>query len=110
MREELAVEESGLSTVIREAWELLGLIAFFTAGDGKEGRAWAIRRGTRARAAAGRIHTDMERGFVAAEVVNWKDLVESGGYAGARERARLRVEGRDYEVRDGDVVTVRFTP
>ncbi|MDQ4048794.1 MAG: redox-regulated ATPase YchF [Actinomycetota bacterium] len=110
MREELRIEESGLATVIREAWQLLGLITFFTAGEGKEGRAWAIRRGTRARAAAGRIHTDMERGFVAAEVVNWKDLVDSGGYAGARERARLRVEGRDYELKDGDVVTVRFTP
>ena len=110
MRAELGVEESGLTTVIREAWELLGLITFFTAGEGKEGRAWAIPRGTRARAAAGRIHTDMERGFVAAEVANWSDLVEAGGYAGARERARLRVEGRDYEVRDGDVMTVRFTP
>ena len=110
MREELSVEESGLSTVIREAWELLGLIAFFTADEGKEGRARAIPRGTRARAAAGRIHTDFERGFVAAEVVNWRDLVDPGGYAGARERARLRVEGRDYEVKDGDVVNVRFTP
>ena len=110
MRDELEVEESGLATVIREAWELLGLIAFFTAGEGKEGRSWAIPRGTRARSAAGRIHTDIERGFVAAEVVNWRDLVDSGGYAAARERARLRVEGRDYEVRDGDVITVRFTP
>ena len=110
MREELGVEESGLSTVIREAWELLGLIAFFTADEGKEGRARAIPRGTRARAAAGRIHSDFERGFVAAEIVHWRDLVEWGGYAGARERARLRVEGRDYEVKDGDVVTIRFTP
>ena len=96
--------------MIREAWALLGLITFFTAGEGKEGRAWAIPRGTRARPAAGRIHTDIERGFVAAEVVDWKDLVESGGYAAAREQAKLRVEGRDYEMRDGDVMTVRFTP
>jgi GTP-binding protein YchF len=110
MRSELGVEESGLSTVIREAWELLELIAFFTAGEGKEGRAWAVSRGTSARKAAGRIHTDIERGFVAAEVVNWLDLVESGGYAGAREAAKLRVEGREYEMRDGDVMTVRFTP
>jgi len=110
MREDLGAGESGLHTVIREAWELLGLITFFTAGEGKEGRAWAISRGTRARPAAGRIHTDIERGFVAAEVVNWKDLVDAGGYAGARERAKLRVEGRDYEMRDGDVITVRFTP
>jgi ribosome-binding ATPase len=110
MREELGAGESGLDTVVREAWKLLGLISFFTAGEGKEGRAWAIRQGTAARPAAGRIHTDIERGFVAAEVVNWKDLVETGGYAAAREQAKLRVEGRDYEVRDGDVITVRFTP
>jgi len=109
MREDMGAGESGLATVIREAWALLGLITFFTAGEGKEGRAWAISRGTRARPAAGKIHTDIERGFVAAEVVNWKDLVEAGGYAGARERAQLRVEGREYEMRDGDVITVRFT-
>ncbi len=102
--------ESGLQTVIREAWELLGLISFFTAGDGKEGRAWAIERGTSARAAAGRIHTDIERGFVAAEVVSWQDLVDAGGYAAAREQAKLRIEGRGYPVQDGDVITVRFTP
>ncbi len=110
MREELGAGESGLATVIREAWQLLGLISFFTAGEGKEGRAWAIRRGTPARRAAGQIHTDIERGFVAAEVVGWEDLVATGGYAEARERAKLRVEGREYEVRDGDVITVRFTP
>ncbi|MBA3298630.1 MAG: DUF933 domain-containing protein, partial [Thermoleophilaceae bacterium] len=110
MRHELGVLESGLATVIRESWELLGLISFFTAGEGKEGRAWAVPRGTRARGAAGRIHTDIERGFVAAEVVNWSDLVSSGGYTGAREAAKLRVEGREYEMRDGDVMTVRFTP
>jgi hypothetical protein len=110
MRSELGVEESGLATVVREAWALLGLITFFTAGEGKEGRAWAIPRGTPARAAAGRIHTDIEKGFVAAEVVPWDALVEAGGYAAAREQARLRVEGREYEVADGDVITVRFTP
>jgi len=110
MREEMDAGESGLATVVREAWELLGLISFFTAGEGKEGRAWAIESGTPARRAAGKVHTDIERGFVAAEVVPWKDLVEAGGYAAARERAKLRVEGRDYVVRDGDVITVRFTP
>ena len=68
------------------------------------------RAARRARPAAGEIHTDIERGFVAAEVVDWKDLVEAGGYAAAREQAKLRVEGRDYEMRDGDVMTVRFTP
>ncbi len=110
MRDELGAGESGLATVIREAWTLLGLITFFTAGEGKEGRAWAIPGGTVARRAAGSVHTDIERGFVAAEIVNWRDLVDAGGYAEARERAKLRIEGRDYEVRDGDVMTVRFTP
>jgi GTP-binding protein YchF len=110
MRDDLGVEESGLATVIREAFALLDLITFFTAGQGKEARARAIRRGTRARQAAGAVHTDMERGFVAAEVTVWEDLVRAGGYAAAREQALSRVEGRDYEVRDGDVVTFRFTP
>ena len=110
MRDELGAGESGLATVIREAWALLGLITFFTAGEGKEGRAWAITRGTSARRAAGAIHTDIERGFVAAEIVNWKDLVEAGGYTEAREQAKLRIEGRDYAMRDGDVMTVRLTP
>jgi ribosome-binding ATPase len=110
MRDEMGVGESGLETVIREAFSLLDLIQFFTAGQGKEGRAWAIPRGTRARAAAGSIHTDMERGFVAAEVTPWDALVEAGGYNAARERALTRVEGRDYVMQDGDVVTFRFTP
>jgi GTP-binding protein YchF len=110
MREDLGLTESGLVTVIREAFALLDLISFFTADRGKEARARAIRRGTRARQAAGAVHTDMERGFVAAEVTAWDDLVEAGGYTPARERALSRVEGRDYEVRDGDVVTFRFTP
>jgi ribosome-binding ATPase len=110
MREGLGIEESGLDVVVREAFELLELISFFTADRGKEARARAIRRGTRARRAAGAVHTDMERGFVAAEVVPWNELVEAGGYAAAREWALLRVEGRDYEVRDGDVVNFRFTP
>jgi ribosome-binding ATPase len=110
MRAELGVEESGLDTVIREAFELLHLITYFTAGQGKEARARAIERGTKARRAAGAVHTDMERGFVAAEVTFWEDLVRAGGYAPAREQALSRLEGRDYEVRDGDVVTFRFTP
>jgi GTP-binding protein YchF len=110
MRDELGVAESGLETVVREAFALLDLIQFFTAGQDKEARARAIRRGTRARQAAGVVHTDMERGFVAAEITPWDALVESGGYLQARERALSRVEGRDYVVRDGDVVTFRFTP
>ena len=110
MREELGVEESGLATVIREAFALLHLISFFTAGQDAEARARAIRQGTRARQAAGSVHTDMERGFVAAEVTFWEDLVRAGGYTRAREQALSRVEGRNYEMRDGDVVTFRFTP
>ncbi len=110
MRQELGVEESGLEIVIREAFALLDLIQFFTAGQDKEARAWAIPRGTGARRAAGSIHTDMERGFVAAEITPWEALVEAGGYARARELALQRVEGRDYVMRDGDVATFRFTP
>ncbi len=110
MRTELGVEESGLTTVIRESFALLELITFFTAGQDKEARAWAIKRGTVARRAAGSIHTDIEQGFVAAEVVSWEDLVKAGGYAAAREQAKLRIEGRDYVMNDGDVMTVRFTP
>ena len=110
MRAELGVRESGLATVIREAFELLHLISFFTAGQGKEARARAIERGTRARQAAGAVHTDMARGFVAAEITPWDELVRVGGYTAAREQALTRVEGRDYVVRDGDVVTFRFTP
>jgi ribosome-binding ATPase YchF (GTP1/OBG family) len=110
MREELGLHESGLDRVVHEAFALLDLITFFTAGRDAEARARAIPRGTPARRAAGEVHTDMERGFVAAEVVPWEQLVETGGYNQARERALLRVEGRDYLIQDGDVLTFRFTP
>ena len=110
MRAELGVEESGLATVVREAFALLDLVQFFTAGQGAEARARAIKRGTPARRAAGAVHSDMERGFVAAEITPWEALVEAGGYAQARERALQRIEGRDYLIRDGDVATFRFTP
>jgi GTP-binding protein YchF len=110
MREDLGAGESGLSRVIRAAFELLELISFFTAGEAKEARAHAIERGTTAWGAAGKIHGDIQRGFVRAEVVSAADLVEHGGYAGARERGLLRLEGRDYQMRDGDVMTVKFTP
>ena len=110
MREELGAPESGLATVIRGAFELLDLISFFTAGEAKEARAHAIERGTTAWGAAGEIHSDIQRGFVRAEVASWDALVDAGGYAGARERGALRLEGRDYVMRDGDVMTVKFTP
>ena len=110
MRQELGAPESGLDRVIRAAFELLELISFFTAGEAKEARAHAIERGTTAWGAAGKIHTDIQRGFVRAEVVPWNELVGAGGYAGARDRGTLRLEGRDYVMRDGDVITVKFTP
>ena len=106
----MGAPESGLATVIRGAFELLDLISFYTAGDGKEARAHAIPRGTTAWGAAGKIHTDIQRGFVRAEVASVYALVEAGGYAGARERGTLRLEGRDYVMQDGDVITVKFTP
>jgi GTP-binding protein YchF len=110
MRSELELSESGLQSVIRGAFALLELIAFFTAGEDKPAQSWHIRRGESAWAAAGQIHSDIQRGFVRAEVVAWDELVQAGGYAGARERGTLRTEGRDYILNDGDVITVRFTP
>jgi ribosome-binding ATPase YchF (GTP1/OBG family) len=110
MRAEMGAPESGLATVIRGAFELLHLISFYTAGEAKEARAHAIERGTTAWGAAGKVHTDIQRGFVRAEVVPAEALIEAGGYSGARDRGTLRLEGRDYEMRDGDVITVKFTP
>ncbi len=110
MRDDLGVPEAGLEQVIRAAFELLEQISFFTAGEEKEARAHAIERGTTAWGAAGKIHSDIQRGFVRAEVVGWDELVDAGGYGGARERGTLRLEGRDYVMRDGDVITVKFTP
>ena len=110
MREELGVSESGLDRVVRGAFGLLELISFFTAGEAKPAQSWHLRRGRTAWHAAGAIHSDIQRGFVRAEVIAWDALVDAGGYAGARERGTLRLEGRDYVMRDGDVITVRFTP
>ena len=109
MREELGVAESGLQRVVREAFALLGLIAFFTAGEAKPAQSWHLRRGLTAWHAAGEIHSDIQRGFVRAEVIAWDALVDAGGYAGARERGTLRLEGRDYAMQDGDVITVKHT-
>ncbi|HEX8054705.1 MAG TPA: redox-regulated ATPase YchF [Thermoleophilaceae bacterium] len=110
MREDLGVPESGLARVVHAAFSLLELISFFTAGQDKEARAHAIRDGTTAWEAAGQIHSDIQRGFVRAEVVGWEELVAAGGYSGARDKGQLRSEGRDYRMRDGDVFHVKFTP
>jgi len=96
--------------VVRGAFELLDLITFFTAGEDKPAQSWHLRRGSSAWNAAGAIHSDIQKGFVRAEVIGWDALVDAGGYAKARERGTLRLEGRDYAMRDGDVITVRFTP
>jgi ribosome-binding ATPase len=110
MRAELGVSESSLQRIVRGAFSLLRLIAFFTAGEAKPAQSWHLRDGLTAWHAAGQIHTDIQKGFVRAEVVGWRELVDAGGYAGARERGTLRLEGRDYAMRDGDVITVKFTP
>ncbi len=110
LRAEFGLEQSGLQKVVRSAFQLLDLIAFFTAGEDKPAQTWHLRRGLSAWHAAGQIHSDIQRGFVRAEVVSWEALVQFGGYAGAREHAALRLEGRDYAIQDGDVITVKFTP
>ncbi len=110
MRADLGVAESGLQRVVRGAYELLELLAFFTAGEDKPAQSWHLRRGLSAWHAAGEIHSDIQRGFVRAEVIGWEALVDAGGYSGARDRGTLRLEGRDYAMRDGDVITVKFTP
>jgi GTP-binding protein YchF len=110
LRADLGLSESGLQAVIRGAFELLHLLAFFTAGEDKPAQSWHLRKGLTVWHAAGLIHSDIQRGFVRAEVVEWSELVDAGGYAGARERGTLRIEGRDYLMADGDVITVKFTP
>jgi GTP-binding protein YchF len=110
MRADLELAESSLRTVVRGAFSLLRLVAFFTAGEDKPAQSWHLRQGLSVWHAAGMIHSDIQRGFVRAEVVAWDALVDAGGYAGARDRGTLRLEGRDYAVADGDVITVRFTP
>jgi ribosome-binding ATPase len=109
MRADLGLTESGLQAVVRSAFALLDLIAFFTGGEDKPAQSWHLRLGLSVWHAAGMIHSDIQRGFVRAEVVSWDELVTAGGYAGARERGTLRLEGRDYAVADGDVITVKFT-
>ena len=104
----LGVRESGLDKLIQASYRLLNLVTFFTTTGGKEVRAWTVVAGTKSPQAAGKVHSDMERGFIRAEVVSYADLVTAGSMAAARERGQVRVEGRDYAVHDGDVVHFRF--
>lgn len=104
---ELGVGEAGFVRLVRTAYELLGLITFFTAGE-TESRAWTIRGGTRAAQAAGKVHSDMERGFIRAETYHYNDLIACGSEAAVREKGLFRLEGRDYVVKDGDILFFRF--
>ena len=105
--EELGMKESGLDKLIKASYSLLGLISYLTSGE-DETRAWTITKGTKAPQAAGKIHTDFERGFIKAEVVNFQDLLDCGSTAAAKEKGLVRVEGKEYVVQDGDVILFRF--
>ncbi len=106
-KEELGIEESGLEKLVSASYDLLGLMSFLTAGE-KEVRAWTIKKGTKAPQAAGKIHSDFEKGFIKAEVVSFDDLVEAGSFLKAKEKGKVRIEGKDYTVQDGDVMLFRF--
>src|SRR5262249_12826086 len=105
--ESIGVTEMGLGKLIRGAYHTLGLISFFTAGE-KEARAWTIRNGAKAPEAAGAIHSDLERGFIRAEVTAYHDLIAAGSQAAAKEKGKMRLEGKEYVVHDGDVMLFRF--
>ncbi|MDE5654804.1 MAG: redox-regulated ATPase YchF [Clostridia bacterium] len=106
-REEYGIKQSGLDQLVSACYDLLGLISYLTAGE-KETRAWTITKGTKAPQAAGKIHSDFERGFIRAEIVDWKVLLECGSYVMAKEKGKVRSEGKDYVIKDGDVVLFRF--
>ena len=107
MLEAMELEESGLDKVIKASYDLLGLMSFLTAGK-KEVRAWTIKKGTKAPQAAGKIHTDFERGFIKAEIVSYDDLVKLGSYQKAKEAGLIRLEGKDYVMQNGDIVEFKF--
>ena len=107
MLEALGLEESGLDKVIKASYDLLGLMSFLTAGE-PEVRAWTIKKGTKAPAAAGKIHTDIERGFIRAEIVSYEDLIREGSMNAVKEKGLLRSEGKEYIMQDGDIVLFRF--
>lgn len=106
-KKELGITESGLEKLVSASYDLLGLMSFLTAGE-KEVRAWTIKKGTKAPQAAGKIHTDFEKGFIKAEVVSYEDLTTCGSYLKAKEKGKVRMEGKDYVVQDGDVMLFRF--
>jgi len=106
--QELKLESSGLDKLIKKSYEILGLITFFTSGE-MESKAWTVKAGSKAPQAAGVIHTDFEKGFIRAEIINWQDLVDAGGETKAKEKGLVRLEGKDYVVQDGDVVHFRFS-
>lgn len=106
-RNELGIDQSGLDKLVSACYSLLGLISYLTAGE-KETRAWTIVKGTKAPQAAGKIHSDFEKGFIRAEIVDWQTLLECGSYVAAKEKGKVRSEGKDYVIKDGDVVLFRF--
>ena len=106
-KEELGISQSGLEKLVIASYDLLGLMSYLTAGE-KEVRAWTIKKGTKAPQAAGKIHSDFEKGFIKAEVVLYSDLVEAGSFLKAKEKGKVRMEGKDYVVCDGDVILFRF--
>ena len=105
--EDLGLTESGLEKLIKASYKLLGLISYLTAGE-PEVRAWTITKGTKAPQAAGKIHSDMERGFIRAEVISFEDLMACGSMTAAKEKGLIRSEGKDYIFKDGDIVVIRF--
>ncbi len=107
-RAELGLTTSGTQSLVREGYRLLDLITFFTTTGGREVRAWTVRRGATAPQAAGKVHTDMERGFIRAEVVSYETVMAVGSFGAVREQGLLRLEGRDYQVQDGDIIHFRF--
>ncbi len=107
MLEALGLEESGLDKVIKTSYDLLGLMSFLTAGE-PEVRAWTIKKGTKAPQAAGKIHSDIERGFIRAEIISYDDLIKEGSVAAVKEKGLMRLEGKDYVMQDGDIVLFRF--
>ena len=106
-KEELGITESGLEKLVSAGYDLLGLMSYLTAGE-KEVRAWTIKKGTKAPGAAGKIHTDFEKGFIKAEVVSYDDLINAGNYLKAKEKGKVRMEGKEYVVQDGDIILFRF--